>query len=115
MTNLLSFEKFFEAAVEHVAQRTAQILKEGWLPQSPTPQPNPEAETPIDMDEACELLHISRKTLTDWRAAGKIPSFKVGRRVYFFKSKIIEALQDKRSYGERRHTRRGSINGRQSA
>ncbi|GAB3534927.1 hypothetical protein GCM10027443_22900 [Pontibacter brevis] len=116
MTNLQSFEKLFEAAVEQVAQRTAQLILNGLPPQPHSPQPSQEAEDPIDTEEMRRVLQVSRKTLSDWRASGKIPSFKVGKRVYFFKSKVLEAVQSgRRSNGDRRHTRGRTLSGRRAA
>jgi hypothetical protein len=47
----------------------------------------------IDQTELLRRLPVSRKTLHNWRAAGKIPSIVIGRRVLFCWENVAEALR----------------------
>jgi excisionase family DNA binding protein len=44
--------------------------------------------------ETCELLHISASCLNQWKAQGKIPFKKLGKRIYFSKKELMESLKD---------------------
>jgi excisionase family DNA binding protein len=51
-----------------------------------------ELEQPISKVEACRLLRCSQPTMTKWMSEGKIPFYRKGRRVYFFRSEILTSL-----------------------
>jgi excisionase family DNA binding protein len=51
------------------------------------------AEQYLDMEELCRYLKITRKTAHTWRKNGVLPSFKLGRRIYF-KNEDITILCD---------------------
>ncbi|AKD04315.1 helix-turn-helix domain-containing protein [Pontibacter korlensis] len=82
-----------QEAIEAIAQRTAQILRDDKLKNS---QPTPEAEEPISIKEVCSLLKVSRPTLHSWMAQGTIPFHRKGRRVYLFKSEVLASLEEPR-------------------
>lgn len=42
----------------------------------------------LTRDEVCELLKIDLSSLHRWRKEGKIPSYGMGKRVYFKRSEI---------------------------
>ncbi|WP_162056154.1 helix-turn-helix domain-containing protein [Pontibacter pamirensis] len=86
-------------AIEAIAQRTAQILREDKPEQK---QPNPEAEEPISIQEVCSLLKVSRPTLHNWMAQGTIPFHRKGRRVYLFKSQVLKSLEEPKRLGRSR-------------
>ncbi|QCR23786.1 helix-turn-helix domain-containing protein [Pontibacter sp. SGAir0037] len=52
-----------------------------------------ETEQPISKVEACRLLRCSQPTMTKWMAEGKVPFYRKGRRVYFFKSEVLSSLE----------------------
>lgn len=45
----------------------------------------------IKSDEACKMLKISNVTLTDWRRRGIIKYYKLGSRVFFKRSEILQS------------------------
>jgi predicted site-specific integrase-resolvase len=47
----------------------------------------------IDEPEMLRRLPVSRRTLHNWRTAGKIPSIKIGRRVLFCWENVSAALR----------------------
>jgi hypothetical protein len=49
------------------------------------------AEQYLEITELCRYLKITRKTAHTWRRNGILPSFKLGRRIYF-KNKDIALL-----------------------
>lgn len=48
----------------------------------------------IQIDEVCQIFNISKPTVHEWKRSGKIPFYRVGRRIYFKRSEIMYALQD---------------------
>ena len=44
----------------------------------------------LSVDEAAELLSISRRTIYGWIQQGRIPYRKAGRRVLFLESELLE-------------------------
>ncbi|WP_346236931.1 helix-turn-helix domain-containing protein [Niabella insulamsoli] len=48
----------------------------------------------MTVDEAADFLHLSKQTVYQDNAAGKLPSMKKGKRVYFLKSDLIKYLKD---------------------
>ena len=53
-----------------------------------------ESEIPISKKEICRFLSCSEPTMTKWMAQGIIPYHRKGRRVYFFKSKVLKSLEN---------------------
>jgi hypothetical protein len=45
-----------------------------------------------DSDEVCKLLHVSKRTLNNYRVSGVIPFSKLGGRVYYRITDITEYL-----------------------
>jgi len=54
-------------------------------------QPEPEPEF-ITRKETAELLGISLPTLWTWTRNGKVPAYKIGSRVRFKKSEVLNSL-----------------------
>ncbi|MHA6248185.1 helix-turn-helix domain-containing protein [Pontibacter sp. CAU 1760] len=98
MKNDLLIYKTAPEFIEAVAQRTAELLREG---ASTQPTVNPEAEEPISIQEVCSLLRVSRPTLHSWMAQGKIPFHRKGRRVYLFKTEVLQSLEAPRRLGRK--------------
>ena len=49
-------------------------------------------EEPITGEELCKFLKITIPTLISWRKKGKIPFLKIGRRLLYQKSQVVNAL-----------------------
>lgn len=49
-------------------------------------------DTLLTREETCELLSINLSTLWSYTKKGKLPSKKIGNRVYYLKSEVLEAL-----------------------
>lgn len=47
----------------------------------------------LTREETCNLLSINLSTLWSYTKKGKLPSKKIGNRVYYLKSEILEALK----------------------
>lgn len=52
----------------------------------------PEESTLLTIQEASTLLNVSLSTLHSYKKQGKLPFHRIGRRVYFKKTEILEAL-----------------------
>jgi hypothetical protein len=56
---------------------------------------DPEIDFWMDKREVLEKLHISSRTLQTWRSSGRIPYKKIGRKIYYWYSDLIELLKTK--------------------
>jgi excisionase family DNA binding protein len=54
----------------------------------------------LSVDEAAELLAISKRTIYGWIQQGRIPYRKAGRRVLFLESELLEWTKP---YGRRQY------------
>jgi len=52
-------------------------------------QAPPEEETLLTVEEIAEYLGVSKVTIYSWKKEGKLPFYRMGRRVYFKKSEIL--------------------------
>lgn len=50
----------------------------------------------LNAKEVCELFGIHMSTLNKWKARNKIPFKRLGKRVFFEREKILEAMKDSR-------------------
>jgi len=55
--------------------------------------PDKEVERPISQLEAIEFLGKSRQTLAAWRRKGVISAHRLGGRIYYLKSELLEAMK----------------------
>ena len=44
--------------------------------------------------DVCRMLHISSRTLQDWRDTGKIPFIRIKRKILYKQSAILKRLED---------------------
>jgi len=51
------------------------------------------SEKPLSQKQAAEFLGRSRQTLINWRKKGIIQGKRLGGRVYFFESELLEAMK----------------------
>lgn len=65
-------------------------------------QPKQEAEAPIFIQEASKLLGITVPTMYSKVSKGEVPVTKRGKRLYFFRSELLEYLKQgrKKSHAE---------------
>jgi excisionase family DNA binding protein len=47
----------------------------------------------IDMEETLSILKVSKMTIHNWKKKGIIKSHKMGRKLYFKKSELMEAVK----------------------
>lgn len=52
----------------------------------------------LSFKETIELLNISASCLNQWKSQGIIPFKKLGKRIFFSRSEITEALKDAGNY-----------------
>lgn len=57
------------------------------------PEPDQGPEAPISQNEAIKFLGISRQALYSWRRQGNITAHVIGRRLFYFKSELLEAMK----------------------
>jgi excisionase family DNA binding protein len=53
----------------------------------------PEIETPIKLDEVVSITGLSKPTLYGYAQRNEIPYHKIGNRLYFFKTEIIDWIK----------------------
>jgi hypothetical protein len=56
-------------------------------------QKTDESEQPVPQSEACKFLGKSRQTFTKWRRDGLITGHKLGGRIFFFKSELLQSMK----------------------
>ncbi|NCP61421.1 MAG: helix-turn-helix domain-containing protein [Flavobacteriales bacterium] len=54
----------------------------------------------LTREETAEMLSVSLVTLWKWTKDDVIPAFRIGNRVRFKKSEVLEAMQKMNRYGE---------------
>lgn len=54
-------------------------------------QSEPEEEL-ITIEEAGELLHVSKVTIHKWKKQKRIKAYRIGRRIYFKKQELLNAM-----------------------
>jgi excisionase family DNA binding protein len=61
-----------------------------------SPQSDLEEEPPITITEAAEFLRLSKPTIYGLTHRRKIPSYRQGKQLYFFKSELLVWLRSNR-------------------
>ncbi len=56
-------------------------------------KPQPEIETPINLNEVSKITGLTKPTLYGYVQRNEIPHNKKGNRLYFFKSEIIDWIK----------------------
>jgi len=51
-----------------------------------------EDEQLLKIEEACQLLKVSKVTIHKWKKQNKIRSYRIGRKIYFKKSELLNSL-----------------------
>jgi len=52
----------------------------------------------LNSKELCEFLGIHPSTLSKWKAENKIPYKKLGKRIFFNREEVMQALKDSNYY-----------------
>ena len=77
-TELLEhFEKTVQNVFDKIAVRPAQV---------------PEDEL-LNVEETCKLLRISKVTLHKWKKRKLIQAYRIGRKIFFKKKELFDALK----------------------
>ncbi len=71
----------------------ADTIRETLLNTAPPIDPFPAKEDLITRKEAAELLHISCTTLQLWTKEGKLPFYRIGRKVFYRRSEVLISLK----------------------
>jgi excisionase family DNA binding protein len=50
-------------------------------------------EKPVKIEQIAELLNVTRQTVSDYKRRGLIPFEKIGGRIFFYESKVLESLK----------------------
>lgn len=66
-----AFQKIVDR-LEAIEKRINEVIKS-----------NPLSEMWLDNQNVCELLHISKRTLQQYRDTGKIPFSQIGAKIYY--------------------------------
>ncbi len=59
----------------------------------PTPHPQTQTDRLITRKEVCQLLQISLVTVHNWTKKGILNPYRIGNKLRFKKSEVLEALQ----------------------
>jgi excisionase family DNA binding protein len=69
---------------------TKALSQTGATTVAPGPSTN---ERLLQMAQVCQMLSITRPTCYKWMEAGRLPSYRQGRRVYFKKAEVLASLE----------------------
>lgn len=87
MNNIILTTLSNEELIELISSSLKSVL-ENTNQNPPTPD-----EQLIKIDEVCELFKVSKPTIFEWKKAGKLPFYRIGRRVYFKKNEIMDCMK----------------------
>ena len=59
-----------------------------------------EEEQLLKIEEACVLLKVSKVTIHKWKKQNKIRSYRIGRKIYFKKSELMNSIQVPKNQGK---------------
>lgn len=76
----------FFSALDELLDTIGQALK------NRTPHLN--GEKYFSNRDVCQMLHISSRTLQDWRDSGKIPFIQIKGKILYRESEILKLLED---------------------
>ncbi len=86
MTNLI----FKPADLEEIRGKLEQVLKE----LETLKKQSALSETWLDNQDVCEMLHISKRTLQNYRDNGILPYSQIGGKIYYKASDIDKHLEN---------------------
>ena len=69
--------------------------------QNYTPEPVLQDDEFITVNQTCKLLSISKVTCAKWRKEGRIPFYRIGSRVRFKKSEVLNSVHAPKKYGRK--------------
>lgn len=78
----------FFTALDEILDTIGQALK------NRTPHLN--GEKYLTNKDVCQMLHISKRTLQDWRDTGKIPFIRIKGKILYQESKVLKLLEQSR-------------------
>lgn len=55
-------------------------------------KPQTQTEELMSMDETCQFLRVSKVTIHKWKKRRLIFSHRIGRKIYFKKQELVEAM-----------------------
>ena len=57
-----------------------------------------DGERLLDNQDLCQLLNVDKKTLERYRRSGRLPLLKVGGKIFYKYSEIVDVMQNLRKY-----------------
>ncbi|UOR03724.1 helix-turn-helix domain-containing protein [Hymenobacter aerilatus] len=94
MQNLLILADSPEAFRELLRNSLAELL--------PTTPAATAPDTLLTIPEVCKEFGVSKTTLTEWTKNGIVPFVRLGRRMYFERSQVLEAGRTHKKYQHRK-------------
>lgn len=58
----------------------------------------PEIDEWLTSEQVCNMLHISKSTVVNWRSSGKLKSHKIGNRILFNHTEILSKIKKLRQF-----------------
>jgi len=56
-------------------------------------QENEKQDQLINVEEVTRLLNVSKVTVFKWKKEGRIPFYRIGRRIFFKKQEVLDSLK----------------------
>jgi len=54
--------------------------------------PSTENDELLNINEVCELLHVSKVTIHKWKKKKLIKSYRIGRKIYFKRDEVLNSV-----------------------
>ena len=90
MTNeMITYDKLPEAVAYMIKEiaRIREMIKE-------LQPPKPDKKMPIDIDDACRIIHKAKPTIYSLARKKLIPCYKNGNRYYFYEEELIKWIEE---------------------
>lgn len=89
MAELIDSVQKLAAKVDSMSRETKEAIEN-------SPELHADAHVPMTIEEVSTLTHIAKGTLYHYTCRGKIPCYKQGRTLFFFKDEILDWMQQER-------------------
>ena len=87
-------------AIHHALEEISRQLKNIESKLAEVPAPKSEKPEWLDPWEICKMLHITKRTLDNYRDRGYLTYSKVGGRVFYYRGDIDDFLKEHRTRKE---------------
>lgn len=78
--------------IEDLKQVISDAISKEFSKHIPQPAPTTDDNELIKIEEVCKILNVTKVTVHNWKRDGVLPFYRIGTRIFFKKSEIVEAV-----------------------